>query len=78
MGWDRYEYDLRCETCGRVGKEIIRENDWMQREFSYENFTTRWVDGHHPGMKDAKGDYEVIVCPNCKDGGRVRRVSEGT
>jgi hypothetical protein len=73
VAWDTREYALRCEGCGRIGKEVVRENDWMQTETSYEGFERGWVEGLHPGMKDAQGDFEYPRCTNCGDEGKVLR-----
>lgn len=73
MACDTTEYRLRCDRCGRTGKEIVRENDWMQTETNYEGFDRGWVEGRHPGMKDAQGDFEYPRCPDCGDSGKVVR-----
>ena len=62
---------MRCEVCGHTGKMIVRENDWNQSETTYEGFDRVWVEGRHPGMKDAQGDFEYPRCPNCGDLGKV-------
>ena len=73
MSWEiNYTHELRCEGCGRIGKEISRSDDWNNHQTYFENFTTRSVGGREPGVPNY-GAFEIPVCPDCGDKARVVR-----
>lgn len=75
MGWDTYRYALRCSGCGRTGTEIVRENDWMQRETSFEGFDYKAVKDPRPSRYE-EPPYEFPVCPDCGEGVSVHRLPD--
>jgi hypothetical protein len=75
MGWDVYRYPLRCDGCGRTGAEVVRENDWMQREYEFEGFDSRM--SHDPrASRHLEPPSFNPVCRACGEGAFVRRVTE--
>jgi len=73
MAWEvDYTLELRCESCGRAGKEIARSDDWNRHETLFENFDYKYVGGREPGVPNY-GAIDVPVCPVCGDKANVIR-----
>lgn len=71
MAWETdCTYELQCEGCGRMGKQIERSNDWNGHETLFENFETKWIGGREPGVPNY-GAIEIPVCPDCGDKAKV-------
>jgi hypothetical protein len=71
MAWETEStYELQCERCGRVGKQIERSDDWNNHDTLFENFETKWIDGREPGVPNY-GGYRIPVCPDCDDKAKI-------
>jgi hypothetical protein len=71
MAWETNRiYELRCETCGRLGRQVEQSDDWNNHRTKFENFTTKWVGGREPGIPNY-GAFEVPVCPDCGEEAKI-------
>jgi len=71
MAWETDStYELQCEGCGRIGKQIEQSDDWNGHQTLFENFETKWIDRREPGVPSL-GGYRIPVCPTCGDKAKI-------
>lgn len=71
MSWEiNYTVELRCDKCGRTGKEINRSDDWNNHQTIFENFDTAYRGRPRAGEPNL-GAVACPVCPTCGEDAHV-------